>query len=128
MTDKAIGHIGWVDLTIEEAPAVRDFYQEVIGWSSQGLSMGDYDDFTMVASDGKALAGICHAKGPNVGLPAAWLIYINVADLDESMARCRDLGGEVLAGPKEIGGYGRYCVIQDPAGACCALFEHAPTK
>jgi len=30
---------------------------------------------------------------------------------------------KVLVGPKDMSGYGRYCVIVDPAGAVSALFE-----
>jgi predicted enzyme related to lactoylglutathione lyase len=48
-----------------------------------------------------------------------------VADLEASMDRCRELGGDVVAGPSGMGSYGRYCVIRDPAGAHLALFEPA---
>ena len=122
--NKAIGHMGWLDLTVEDAPGLRDFYKQVIGWGSEAVSMGDYEDYTMVAPDGARLAGVCHARGSNAGLPVAWMIYINVADLDESMSHCRELGGEVVSGPRQTPGYGRYCIIRDPAGVACALFEH----
>ena len=58
----------------------------------------------------------------NAGLPAHWLIYITVADADVAAARCVELGGKVIAGPKDMTGYGRYCVVEDPAGAVSALF------
>jgi predicted enzyme related to lactoylglutathione lyase len=35
------------------------------------------------------------------------------------------LGGRIVAGPKAFGGQGRYCVIEDPAGAVAALFQRA---
>jgi predicted enzyme related to lactoylglutathione lyase len=38
------------------------------------------------------------------------------------MAECQRLGGTVLAPPRSYGG-GRYCVIEDPAGAVCALYQ-----
>lgn len=56
-------------------------------------------------------------------LPAQWLIYITVADLEASTRRCAELGGEVLAGPREMGGQGRVAVIRDPAGVVAALFQ-----
>ncbi len=43
-----------------------------------------------------------------------------VADLDESIRPCVELGGRVINGPRKAGQQ-RYCVIQDPAGAVCAL-------
>jgi hypothetical protein len=48
--------------------------------------------------------------------------------VDSSAARCVELGGTVLAGPRGMGSYGRYCVIRDPAGAVAALFAPAATS
>jgi hypothetical protein len=55
-------------------------------------------------------------------LPAQWLIYIVVEDVDRSAARRRKLGGKVLVAPRPMEG-GRFCVIRDPAGAVCALYR-----
>jgi len=120
----AIGSINWFDLTVDAAERVRDFYRDVVGWRSTGVDMGGYDDFCMnLPEGGSTVAGICHARGPNAGLPPVWLVYITVKDVERSAARCRDLGGTVVAGPKDMGSMGRYCVIRDPAGAVAALFQ-----
>jgi len=122
---KKVGEIGWIDLTVPDAVAIRDFYQAVVGWQAEDVPMGEYADFSMASpADGETRAGICHARGGNAGLPAAWMIYINVADLDASIAACEAGGGEILDGPRDMGDMGRYCFIRDPAGAVCALFEH----
>jgi predicted enzyme related to lactoylglutathione lyase len=117
-----VGAIAWTDLTVPNADEVRDFYAAVAGWKPEPLSMGEYDDYVMAASDGKGVAGVCHARGTNTGLPAQWLIYITVEDVDKSIRLCLERGGKVVAGPKGMGG-GRFCVIQDPAGAVAALFS-----
>jgi predicted enzyme related to lactoylglutathione lyase len=85
--------------------------------------MGGYADFTMSTPGASQVAGVCH--GGNAGLPPQWLVYISVEDLDQSAARCVELGGQVLAGPSGMGGSGRFCVIKDPAGAVAALFQPA---
>lgn len=125
MSDRpATGTIAWTDLTVPNAEAVRDFYAEVVGWKPEALSMGDYSDFVMAApGTGAGVAGVCHARGSNAGLPAQWLIYIIVDDVDGSARKCVEMGGKVITGPKGMGGQGRYCVIEDPAGAVAALFE-----
>jgi predicted enzyme related to lactoylglutathione lyase len=117
-----VGTIGWTDLTVDNAQEVRDFYQQVVGWGTSEVDMGGYSDFCMNPPGGDPVAGICHARGTNTGLPAQWLPYITVEDLDASVARCEALGGKVLAGPKGGGGQARYCIIQDPAGAVAALY------
>ncbi len=123
MGKPAYGSIGWIDLTVKQAKVVKDFYRAVTGWQSENVSMGEYNDYNMLREDGEPVAGVCHARGGNSELPAQWLIYINVADLDNSIDECIRLGGNVISGPKGMGEYGRYCVIKDPAGAVCALFE-----
>ena len=118
-----VGAITWCDLTVENAPAVRGFYEKVIGWNSEAMDMGGYEDFGMnLPSNGKTVAGICHARGANAGLPPQWLIYLTVADLGASLKACRKLGGKVVAGPRPLSG-GRMAVISDPSGAVAALFE-----
>jgi len=85
--------------------------------------MGSYNDFNMqTPQNGETKAGICHKKGGNVDFPSQWLIYITVKNVDDSANLCEEHGGKVLVKPKEMGGYGRYCVIEDPAGAVCALY------
>lgn len=119
-----IGSITWCDLTVPDAESVKDFYSKVIGWKPDAVSMGDYNDYSMVAPEsGKVAAGVCHTRGVNAKLPPQWLIYITVADVDKSAEQCVQSGGEVIVEPKSMSGYGRYCVIKDPAGAVCALFQ-----
>ena len=115
------GTITWQDLTVANAEVVRDFYAAVVGWTPEPLSMGAYADFVMKA-DHEAVAGVCHARGPNADLPPQWLIYITVEDLDHSLAECERLGGSMIAPPRSMGG-GRFCVIRDPAGAVAGLYQ-----
>ena len=82
-----IGKIGWIDMTVDNATLLRDFYEKVVGWRVEDTSMGDYSDYTMLSpSDGDAIAGVCHARGSNADLPGGWLIYITVADVDSTAA------------------------------------------
>ncbi len=39
--------------------------------------------------DSQPVAGICHARGGNTGLPPLWLIYITVDDPDLGIRRCQ---------------------------------------
>lgn len=125
MSDQAaIGTVGWMDLSVEDAESIRDFYQDVVGWQPEACDMGDYSDYSMKTADGTPVAGVCHARGGNAGLPAQWLFYVTIADLDASIARAQARGGSVVVGPKNVG-EARYAVIRDPAGAVFALYQGA---
>lgn len=120
---QAPGSINWTDLTVPNAEPIRSFYEKVVGWDSEPFDMGGYNDHCMKDASGKTVAGICHAKGENAGVPPQWLVYLNVADLDTSLQAVAEQGGQVLHGPRSMGGGSRMAVIQDPAGAVCALFQ-----
>ena len=40
-----IGRIEWLDLTVDDASQVKNFYCNVIGWSDSEVDMGMYSDF-----------------------------------------------------------------------------------
>lgn len=116
------GTIAWHDLTVANADQVRDFYQAVVGWKSDPVKMGDYSDYSMIAPTGEAVSGVCHARGMNADLPAQWLMYVIVEDVAASAKKCVELGGKVITGPRDVGG-SQFAVIQDPAGAVCAIYQ-----
>ena len=117
------GKIGWVDITVDDATALRDFYTDVVGLHPQPVSMGEYDDFNMtLPGSGEPVCGICHSLGGNKDLPGGWLVYFVVDDVDASATACTDKGGRVIVAPRGLAG-GRFCVIEDPSGATAALYQ-----
>lgn len=118
-----VGEIFSAELTIDNADELRDFYAAVLGWTSQDLSMGSYDDYVMLRDGETPVAGICHARGENTGIPPQWLINVTVADLDRSLAECISRGGEQVTAVRGEPGQWRHVVIRDPAGAVMALLE-----
>lgn len=118
-----IGKIGWIDMTVKDAPVVRDFYKAVVGWKTEEVDMDGYSDYVMqMPATGDSIAGVCHARGSNADLPPGWLIYIVVADVDVSAAACTGNGGRIMVEPRGLAG-GRFCVIEDPGGAVAALYQ-----
>lgn len=120
-----VGRIAWLDLTVADATATRDFYCEVVGWSAQDVEMKDgdeaYADYNMLGDDGAPAAGVCHARGGNLGLPPVWLLYLPVGDLAESLRRVEEEGGRVVKAAHGSDDEIAYAVIEDPVGARLAL-------
>ena len=120
-----MGCISWLDLTVSDASVTRDFYRQVIGWSVQDVEMEDgserYADYNMLGDDGNPAAGICHARGVNLGLPSVWTIYLPVGDLAESLSRVRSEGGRIIKETTGADGSSTYAVVEDPVGVTLAL-------
>jgi len=118
-----IGTICWVDLTTKNAEKIQNFYTKVVGWKTKKINMGKYDDYCMNSpTNNQTVAGICHARGVNAKMPSQWMLYVNVKNLDKSVAQVKKLGGKLMT-PIKTMGESRYCVIKDPSGAMMGLFE-----
>ena len=57
------------------------------------------------------------------GVPPHWMVYIAVANADESAAQVAGLGGTLLAPPFDVAEHGRMAVVQDPTGATFAIWQ-----
>lgn len=120
-----VGHIAWLDLTVSNASATRDFYRQVVDWSVQDVEMEDgserYADYNMVGADGNPAAGVRHARGVSLGLPPIWMICLPVGDLAESVRRVREEGGRIINATRGNDGEYARAVVQDLVGAYLSL-------
>ncbi len=118
----------WLDLTVPDAQRARAFYCAVLGTTTSAIGMrdaeGEYEDFCLHPSaspEAGALAGVCHARGPNTKVPRVWMPYFTVQDLEKAINEATQRGAEVLDGPKNIGGTMQVAFIRDPDGASFGL-------
>ena len=118
----ALGKLGWLDITVADAGALKDFYQNVVGWGVDTMSMGGYNDYVVKDSAGDAVGGICHARGGNKDVPPGWMPYFTVAKLDEAVSNAVESGGVVVDGPRGAGG-GTMVILRDPVGCHFALYQ-----
>jgi predicted enzyme related to lactoylglutathione lyase len=112
--EKILGAIEWHDLTVPDAENVRAFYEQVVGWTSSPVDMGEYNDYGVDNAEG-TVGGICHARGQNAAIPAMWVMYVRVASVNTSVEKCVELGGEVLT--RNSYGEDDYAILRDTAGA-----------
>jgi predicted enzyme related to lactoylglutathione lyase len=124
MPDPTTGRFVWYDLLTTEPDQAIAFYAHVVGWTTQPLQEGVY---TLFASGQGPHAGT--AKLPDearkMGAPPHWTSNVQVADVDATIARLRELGGSVRFQPNDFPSVGRLAVIADPQGAPINIF--APT-
>lgn len=125
MTEKtsyAPGTPCWIDLGTPDQDAAADFYGGLFGWEviedENAEQTGGYRVGTL---NGKAVGGVM--KLMQEGQPPAWLTYISVEDVDATVAKAREAGGEVIVEPMTVLDYGRMAILKDPTGAVIGIWQ-----
>lgn len=110
------GKFVWHTLTSDDLAASKKFYSALLGWSySETTVLGKA--YTVARLGQTPVAGM-RGPDPERGKTAShWLSYISVADVEASVAKAKAEGGDVLAGPTDVGTLGRAAVLKDPQGA-----------
>ena len=113
----------WIDTSQPDPDAAVAFYGELFGW--------DFKDVLPPGSDAKYFiaqirGGDVAAVGsvPEAAPPMAmWNTYVRVASADETAAKVRDAGGQILTEPFDVMQAGRMAVCADLEGAVFCLWE-----
>lgn len=116
------GCMTWNELHTSRPEEAAAFYEGLLGWETdeQRQDGGDLA-YVVVRNAGSANGGIMPAPGGADTIPA-WVPYFTVDSCEEAARRAGELGGEVVAGPMEVG-VGTIAVVRDPQGALFAVYE-----
>ena len=114
----------WNELITSDQKKSGDFYSRLFGWKRKEADAGPMGTYTIFQQAGKDVDGMMN---PTIDytrtLGARWYAYIAVDDIDAHAARAKELGGKLIAGPDDIPGVGRVCLLSDPTGALIRLMQ-----
>ena len=81
-------------------------------------------EYTLLMNNGAETAGVTKYEGkdPNDPKPG-WLMYVQVANVDDAVLNAMKNGGKVLKAPYDVQKVGRLAVIQDPDGNPVGIFN-----
>ena len=109
----AQGTFCWMEHASRDRDAAKAFYGSVFGWTFEDHPMpGDTGGtYTRIRQAGEDVGGMYAMEGPMFeGVPAHWMSYIQVDDVDAAAARAREAGGRLGYEPMDT----------SPASAVCA--------
>ena len=117
--DKTPGKISWKELMTRDAEASAGFYRGLFGWVREEVDMGG-STYTFFKVGEESVAGMAVLSAKSEGTPEGWTNYVTVQNLEDSIAKARELGGKVC---KDITALqmGRFAIVQDPHGAVVGL-------
>jgi len=109
-------------MTPAKGPA-QEFYTRLTGWGTS-VWEGEAGPYTMWMNGEMPIGGVMELTGEAAeqGAVPCWLAYISTPDLDATLAKTTQLGGQVLhqMAIKEVG---RFAVLADPQGGVFAVLE-----
>ncbi len=114
-----LGRIVGLSLHTSNVVASKDFYSKVIGWSAgpRGDGAQIEQGYAMHIDEGNSAADIYQAKEDENELSNVWLIHLPVDDIDESLRRVKELGGEIVSECTKT----RRSIVRDPEGVLFSL-------
>jgi predicted enzyme related to lactoylglutathione lyase len=117
MTNRPSGFI-WYELMTSDVAAAAEFYGTVVGWTACDSGTPGMD-YRLWSIDGVEVGGLMAIPAPASvsAMRPTWLGYLDVADVDASVADVVVAGGAVHMPPTDIPGVGRIAMVADPQGA-----------
>ncbi|MDQ4071681.1 MAG: VOC family protein [Actinomycetota bacterium] len=116
------GSVAWHQCNTRDPDSALAFYRQVFGWESEKVDTGG-TDYWQLSSDGATVGGLLRMGDdfPDE-IPAHWIVYFAVHDLDAATEKARQNGATVRAEPLHTEA-GRLSVLTDPHGAAFALID-----
>jgi predicted enzyme related to lactoylglutathione lyase len=111
------GQFCWNELAATNVPAAKKFYTKLLGWKTKPFGKGL--DYTLFNKGKDMVGGLM--KCPKPGIPAHWVPYVIVADVDATAQKATKLRGKVVLPPCDIPTVGRIAVVRDPQGAVIGI-------
>jgi len=118
--DKTPGIFSWNELSSQDIEGSVDFYTGLLGWTADVMEMPGGMTYTMFMNGERPVAGLME---PPVDVPAHWLSYITVENLEATVSKAEGLGAKTIVPPTTVPEKGRFAVITDPQGATIAFWS-----
>ncbi len=119
MTDK----IWHVELVATDKHEAAQWYNKMFGWEVEHFEEMDYIQVRSGSAD-PTLAFA--AVNPEQGMPAGGaLVYVDVADIDATIARAKEVGGAIIMDKMDIPNVGQMTIVGDPYGNRFAAMQRA---
>ena len=120
---KQHGAFSWCELVTTDAQAAKDFYSQLLGWSTEDMAMEDMT-YTVLKVGEDGVGGIMSTPPGAEGTPPHWGVYVTVDDVDATAGKAEELGAKTIVPPTDIPEVGRFYMFQDPQGAVLSVITY----
>jgi uncharacterized protein len=118
------GAMCWNELHTRDYAKAKDFYATLFGYSYEEIGDGETFAYSTFKTPGaeQSRGGINDETKMPGELPAYWLSWFQVDDVDAATTRATEGGSTVMMGPDDTP-FGRMTVVQGPQGEVFGLID-----
>lgn len=133
------GKIVWSELMTRNIEKSIEYYERLAGWRFDKVPLskggaeyekasGDAEYYYLAKRGRMPVAGMMDMSGMHElrGIPAHWMTYVGVADIEKAVADIKALGGSVKRDIFSVPNMGRIAILQDPDGAVFGVMQQDP--
>jgi predicted enzyme related to lactoylglutathione lyase len=121
------GTFYWNELNTRDVESAKNFYKKTIGWTFDGMPMGEMGTYWVANANGKPVGGVFDMDMMAIPkeVPNYWLSYI-ADDIDKRVKKAKDAGAHVIREPFDVPEVGRIAILKQPDGAVVGWITPAP--
>ena len=120
------GQICWQELNTKDLGAAMEFYKGLFSWELEQAKTTPLP-YKEIHTNGKAVGGMMEINdcwGEHwEKIPSAWMTYIAVDDVAESIEKIKKFGGSIRVEPFDAPGVGKMSVVLDPRGIPFSIIQ-----
>ena len=118
----------WIDTSQPDPAAAAEFYGSLFGWELEDVMPPDAGGQYFMARIRGLDVGAVGSIPEGAPQVATWNTYIWVDSADDTAAKVREAGGNVVMEPFDVMDAGRMAVVTDPEGAMFMLWQANQNK
>lgn len=115
-----------IDLPTSDVTGAKQFYGELFGWKFEDTFFPDGQlMYTTATLNGHKVANMSELMPEQIeeGMPPFWNSYVCVKDVRASLAKCLELGAEILEDAFDIPEAGSMAMVREPNGALFSMWQ-----
>ena len=125
-------HVAHFEIYANQPDKLGEFYSKLFDWTIEKVPGMDYAMVKTVDTSPEGMppqpgginGGI--ARRPDGYNDHAWINYVNVDSLGNSIERAEQLGAKLMKGKQPVPGMGWFAMLTDPEGNIFALWQTDP--
>ena len=114
------GKFVWFELLTQDVDKAMRFYDELFGWRSARVPMGEADPYPIIRSGEQSIGGY---RKVTPAVRSHWVSYLSVPDVDASHGAAVAAGCRIMMAPTDFDAIGRAAAIADPTGASFCVWK-----